>query len=176
MATAMSCLEVRCEALPRRELPICPVCLREIGPTDRDDVTHAACDHARAVRRSTHQPLVLVVDDNDDLRTMYAMYLQSSGFRVIEAPDGTTAIGKARARRPDVILLDLFMPGLNGWQACRWLKSTDDTANIPVIVLTAYGTISAEQEARAAGCDRFLVKGANPEHVVRAISDVLSRA
>jgi two-component system cell cycle response regulator DivK len=174
----MSCLEVRCEALPRRDLPLCPVCLREVGPKDRvwhgDEPIHAACDHAGAGRRSTYQPLVLVVDDNDDHRTMYAMYLKSAGFRVSEAVDGTSAIGKARNIRPDVILLDLYMPGLNGWQACRWLKSSAETIRIPVIAITGHAVESSRRAAIEAGCDRFIAKGVDPQHVIEAIRDVLT--
>jgi two-component system, cell cycle response regulator DivK len=176
----MSCLEVRCEALPRRDSPLCPVCLREVGAKDRvsdhDELIHAACDYARVSRRSTPNPLVLIVDDNDDHRTMYAMYLQSAGFRVVEAADGTSAIGKARNIRPDVILLDLYMPGLNGWQACRWLKTSVETLRIPVIAITGHAVDSSRRQAVEAGCDRFITKGVDPKHVIAAIRDVLSEA
>lgn len=173
----------RSESLQRpfgnRDLPVCPVCLRERdSPKDLvaghgGEVIHAVCDHAGARCPSADQPLVLVADDNDDHRAMYAGYLQSAGFRVIEATDGTSAIGKARTMRPDVILLDLYMPGLNGWQACRWLKTSVETSRIPVIAFTGHAVDSSRQEAMEAGCDRFLVKGANPEHVVQVIRRLL---
>jgi CheY-like chemotaxis protein len=118
-------------------------------------------------------PLVLIVDDNDDHRVMLALYVRSAGFRVIEAIDGTSAVGKARRLRPNVILLDLNLPGLKGWQACQWLKSSLDTASIPVIAITGYDPERAEREATAAGCDRFIVKGTEPERVVQVIRDVL---
>ena len=179
----MEWLEIQPESLPHpfgnRDLPIGPVCLREISPKDRapaghgDELTH----FVRLARAcvSTDQPLVLIVDDNEDHRTMYAMYLRSASFRVIEATDGTGAIDKARNMRPDVILLDLYMPGLNGWKACRLLKTSVETSRIPVIAFTAHAVDSSRQEALEAGCDRFLVKGANPEHVVQVIRRLLGR-
>jgi CheY-like chemotaxis protein len=119
-------------------------------------------------------PAVLVVDDNEDHRTMYAMYLRAAGFRVIEATDGTSAIGKARTLRPDAILLDLYMPGLNGWQTSRWLKTSVETLQIPIIAITGHAVESSLRQAMEAGCDHFIAKGGNPERVVQAIREVLS--
>jgi two-component system cell cycle response regulator DivK len=163
------------------ERPVCAVCLRAIKPDDvvsgpRNALMHQQCDDARAranLRSRPEAKLVLVVDDDDDHRTMYAMFLHSAGFRVIEAEDGTSAIGKARDMRPDVILLDVYMPGLNGWQACRWLKTNVETSRIPVVVFTGHAVESSRQEAMEAGCDRFITKGRDPQHVVQAIRDVL---
>jgi CheY-like chemotaxis protein len=121
------------------------------------------------------RPLVLVADDNDDHRTMAAMYLAAAGFRVIEAQDGISAIGKTRTMRPDVVLLDLYMPGLKGWQTCQWLKTSVETTRIPIIAITGYAGQPAAREATKAGCDRFIVKGAPPEAVIQAIRDVLTR-
>jgi len=98
-----------------------------------------------------HRPLVLIVDDNTDHRTVYAILLEAAGFRVIEASDGISAIGQARTMRPDVILMDLSMPGLNGWQACQWLKTSDETSRIPIIGLTGHAVEGAERKAMEAG-------------------------
>jgi two-component system cell cycle response regulator DivK len=134
------------------------------------------CSTIRSAARDVAEPapLILLIDDNDDHRSMYAMYLRSVGFRVLEAPDGTSGVGNARAHCPDAILLDLYMPGLNGWQACRWLKSSIETSRIPVIALTGHAVEQAGREAMMkAGCDRFVVKGVDPGRVVQVVREVL---
>jgi two-component system cell cycle response regulator DivK len=123
------------------------------------------------------RPLVLIVDDNDDHRTMYAMYLEAVGFRVVEASDGINAIGQARTMHPDVILMDVSMPRLNGWEACLWLKTSVETSRIPIIAITGHVVGGgAERKAMEAGCDRFVAKGVDPQHVIEAIRDILNRA
>lgn len=119
-------------------------------------------------------PLVLLIDDDDEFRSVCAEYLKAVGFQVLEAIDGTSAVGKARTRRPDVILLDLSMRGMNGWQTCRWLKTSVETINIPVIVVTGDPTKQAEREAVEAGCNRFLAKDADLGRVIQAIREVLA--
>jgi two-component system cell cycle response regulator DivK len=121
-----------------------------------------------------HRPLVLIVDDNDDQRTAYALFLEAVGFRVVEASDGISAIGQARTMRPDVILMDLSMPGLNGWQACQWLKTSDETSRIPIIGLTGHAVEGAERKTMEAGCDRFVIKGSDPQRVIQAIREVVA--
>jgi two-component system cell cycle response regulator DivK len=121
-----------------------------------------------------HRPLVLIVDDNDDHRTVYAIFLEAAGFRVIEASGGISGIGQARTMRPDVILMDLSMPGVNGWQACQWLKTSTETSRIPIIGLTGHAVEDAERKAMDAGCDRFVTKGSDPQRVIQAIREVVA--
>jgi CheY-like chemotaxis protein len=123
-----------------------------------------------------HMPLILIVDDNDEHRSMYTTFLRLAGFRVIGAPDGFTGISRAHAMRPDVILMDLYMPGLDGWQACRQLKNDVETARIPVIALTGLGFDEAKVEAMEAGCARFVGKGGDLDGVIRTIREVLASA
>lgn len=78
--------------------------------------------------------------------------------------------------RPDVILMDLYMPGLDGWQACRQLKNDVETARIPVIALTGLGFDEAKVEAMEAGCARFVGKGGDLDGVIRTIREVLASA
>jgi CheY-like chemotaxis protein len=103
---------------------------------------------------------VLVVDDDRDARAMYRMYLKHAGCKVRTARDGIAAIAKAKDRPPDVIVMDLAMPRLDGWIASRWLKSSPATAHIPIIALSA--APMAGEEARAVGCDGFLAKPCQP--------------
>ena len=121
------------------------------------------------------KPLVLVVDDYQDAREMYAEYLSFSGFRVVEAATGTEAVEKALALRPDVILMDLSLPGMDGWAATRQLKSDDRTKRIPVVALTGHALSGASEGARLAGCDAFVTKPCLPDELVVEVRRMLRR-
>jgi CheY-like chemotaxis protein len=108
----------------------------------------------------TKGPVVLVVDDDRDARDMYGLYLKTMGCRVYTAPDGVVAIQKAKRRHPDVIVMDLAMPRLDGWGATTRLKGGADTRNIPIIALSAVQI--SRSSARAAGCDGYLAKPCLP--------------
>lgn len=120
-------------------------------------------------------PLVLVVDDYADAREMYAESLLVSGFRVAEAADGLSAIEQARELAPDVILMDLSLPGMDGWEATRRLKADARTSHIPVVALTGHAMASALDQARLAGCDRFVIKPALPDVVVEEVRQALEK-
>jgi two-component system, cell cycle response regulator DivK len=108
-------------------------------------------------------PLVLVVDDVDHGREIFAEYLEFRGFRVATAADGLEALDKAFELRPDVILMDLSLPQLDGWEATKRLKSDDRTRTIPIIALTAHALASAHDRAMAAGCDSVVTKPCIPK-------------
>ena len=116
---------------------------------------------------------MLVVDDYDDAREMYAESLMGCGFRVAVAANGLQAIELAQRLSPDVILMDLSLPGLDGWEATRRLKADARTMHIPVVALTGHAMTSALDRAREAGCDRFVVKPALPDAVVQEIRQAL---
>ena len=120
-------------------------------------------------------PLVLVVDDYDDAREMYAESLLVSGFRVVQAADGLAAVECARRLGPDVILMDLSLPGLDGWEATRRLKADERTRHIPVVALTGHAMASALTAARQAGCDRFVIKPALPDVVVEEVRQAIQK-
>jgi CheY-like chemotaxis protein len=84
----------------------------------------------------TKEPLVLVVEDYQDAREMYAAYLQFSGYRVAEATNGLEALDRARELMPDIILMDLALPKMDGWEATRQLKMDEKTRHIPIVALT----------------------------------------
>lgn len=108
-------------------------------------------------------PLVLVVDDVAHGREIFAEYLEFRGFRVATAADGLEALDKAFELLPDVILMDLSLPELDGWEATKRLKGDDRTRNIPVIALTAHALASAHDKAKAAGCDSVVTKPCVPK-------------
>jgi CheY-like chemotaxis protein len=118
-------------------------------------------------------PLVLVVDDFLDAREMYAEYFAFAGFRVAEAANGAEAIQKAFALTPQVILMDLSMPGMDGWEATRRLKADRRTKNIPVIALTGHALAGFPESAKKAGCDAFVTKPCLPDTLVREVRRVL---
>jgi two-component system cell cycle response regulator DivK len=107
------------------------------------------------------RPHVLIVDDDRDARAIYRAYLQHTGCRVRTAPDGVRAIDKAHRDPPDVIVMDLAMPRLDGWTASRSLKGSPATRHIPIIAVSA--APQAGEGARAAGCDGFLAKPCQPD-------------
>ena len=119
-------------------------------------------------------PLILVVDDYDDAREMYAEYLQFSGFRVAEARNGNEAVEQAFALKPDLILMDLSLPGMDGWEATRQLKADERTRDIPVVALTGHALAGASEGAKRAGCDSFVTKPCLPDDLVVEVRRMLS--
>jgi two-component system, cell cycle response regulator DivK len=120
-------------------------------------------------------PLILVVDDFQDNREMYAEYLEFSGYRVGTATNGQEAIDRANELRPDVIVMDLSLPVLDGWEATRRLKAGPLTKDVPVIALTGHALKGHSQGAKEAGCDTFLAKPCLPQTLVEAINQLLDK-
>jgi CheY-like chemotaxis protein len=104
------------------------------------------------------KPSVLVVDDYRDGREMVAEYLAFRGFVVCEASDGIEALELARRLQPEIVLMDLRMPGMDGWEATRRLKRDPKTSHIPVVALTAHALTPEISTARQAGCDAVIAK------------------
>jgi CheY-like chemotaxis protein len=121
-------------------------------------------------------PLILVVDDYQDAREMYAEYLQFSGFRVAEARNGNEAVEQALALKPDLILMDLSLPGMDGWEATRRLKADESTKHIPIVALTGHALAGASEGAKKAGCDSFVTKPCLPDDLVVEVRRMLSTA
>lgn len=119
-------------------------------------------------------PLVLVVDDYTDSREMCAEYLAVSGFRVDQAADGTEALNRIAACLPDVVLMDLSLPDIDGLEVTRRLKKDSRTAAVRVIALTGHGGDEHAGRARAAGCASFLLKPCHPDAMVDEIRRVLA--
>jgi CheY-like chemotaxis protein len=105
---------------------------------------------------------------------MYAAYLSFSGYRVAEATNGIEAIEKALELRPDIILMDLALPRMDGWEATRRLKLDDRTKEIPIVALTGHALAGHAEGARLAGCDAFVTKPCLPDALVAEIQRMLS--
>ena len=108
---------------------------------------------------------ILIVEDNEDNRLIYSQYLTHGGFRVLEAANGAEGIEAARRERPDIILMDISMPVMDGLTATRHLKADAELSAIPVIALTAHAMPADEEMARDAGCDGYISKPVMPKDV-----------
>jgi len=117
--------------------------------------------------------LVLIVDDSSDARDIYSLYFRHRGYAALTAPDGDTGIATAIRMRPDVIVMDLAMPGINGISAAHHLKHEPRTRSIPIILLTGHSGKAIQHGALEMGVDVFLTKPCLPEdletHVERLI-------
>jgi two-component system, cell cycle response regulator DivK len=119
------------------------------------------------------RPCVLFVEDYPNARAAYREYLQFSGFDVVEASNGVEMLLRVREVVPDLILMDLSMPLMDGWEAARHLKADSQTAGIPVVVLSGQTLDGTAEGARRAGCDSFMAKPCQPEDLVKEIRKVL---
>jgi len=120
-----------------------------------------------------HCPLILLVDDYEDARVMYGHFLRMSGFDPLEASTGEEALELAYARMPDLILLDMSLPGIDGWEVTAQLKRNAATKHIPIVALTAHALQSERQRTERAGCDGFLAKPCAPPDLLAEINRLL---
>lgn len=112
----------------------------------------------------TTAPLILVVDDDVDTREMYALYLEMSGYRVLSAPDASTALELALSQGPHVVVTDFMLPGnMTGADLCRSLKQHERTAHVPALLVTGSTRRSDAEEAMGAGCADIRVKPYLPD-------------
>ncbi len=124
-------------------------------------------------RAERDRPLVLIVEDQSDLRQLYAQALIMSGFAVIEAGNGAEAISHTSAHFPDLVIMDLSLPVLDGWEATRRLKDDSRTQHIPVVALTAHDGSGELQRATRAGCDWFVPKPCQPHDLIEEVRRVI---
>jgi len=112
---------------------------------------------------------ILLVEDNEDNLVVYRTILEHVGYSVIEARDGEEGVSRAREHLPDLILMDISIPKLDGWEATQRLKSADSTRLIPIIALTAHALEEDRQKAVQVGCDGYLAKPVEPRRVVQEV-------
>ena len=117
---------------------------------------------------------ILVVEDQEDNRQILRDLLTSAGFEVIEAADGETGLAAAAVHRPDLILMDIQLPGLDGYEATRRLKADAVLHTIPIIVVTSYALDGDPDKARAAGCDAYISKPYSPRQLLAKVREYLS--
>jgi two-component system cell cycle response regulator DivK len=119
---------------------------------------------------------ILLVEDNEMNRDMLSRRLQKKGYDVVVAVDGEEAVAKAQTQAPALILMDLSLPGIDGWEATRRLKAAPETRAIPVIALTAHAMATDRDQALAAGCDDFDIKPVEFPRLLAKIETLLGRA
>ena len=116
---------------------------------------------------------ILLVEDNEMNRDMLSRRLERRGYEVIVAVDGEEGVARAKADAPDVVLMDLSLPGIDGWEATRQLKAADETRSIPVLALTAHAMAGDREKALAAGCDDFDTKPVDLPRLIDKIEGLL---
>jgi DNA-binding response OmpR family regulator len=126
-------------------------------------------------RSPAHGQRILVVDDEPKIVGIVAAYLQRDGYRVSRAEDGRTALDAARADVPDLVVLDLMLPGVSGWDVCRELRRNPRTARVPIIMLTARDEIADRVVGLELGADDYVVKPFDPKELVARVHAVLRR-
>ena len=136
-----------------------------------DAITHAQAVEAMATNGKT----VLLVEDNEDNRIVYSTILRHFGYAVSEALNGEEGIAKARSERPDLILMDISIPIIDGWEATQVLKHDPVTRDIPIIALTAHALASDREKAMEVGCDGYLAKPCEPRAVVAEVQRFLGK-
>jgi two-component system, cell cycle response regulator DivK len=112
---------------------------------------------------------VLLVEDNEDNRTVYRTILEHFGYGVIEARNGEDGVRMAREDSPDLILMDISIPVIDGWEATKILKADEQTRQIPIIALTAHALATDRAKATEVGCDGYLAKPCEPRRVVAEV-------
>jgi CheY-like chemotaxis protein len=117
---------------------------------------------------------ILLVDDYPDALEIWGLFLRSLGYEVITAEDGCTAVMLAHMHRPDLIVLDLELPGITGFEAAVRLRQAPDTAKIPLIAATGYSHVKQLEQARQSGFDSIIVKPCEPMALVREIERLLA--
>jgi len=116
---------------------------------------------------------ILIVEDTEDNRRIVRDLLTSVGYELIEAVDGSEGVALAQSERPDLILMDIQLPGIDGYEATRRIRAIPDLAKVPIIAVTSYALSGDEAKTRAAGCDGYVAKPFSPRQLVAKIREFL---
>jgi two-component system, cell cycle response regulator DivK len=119
------------------------------------------------------QRTILIVDDFDDTRLLLRTWLEKKGYRVVEAENGVEAVTEARSRRPDLIIMDVEMPELDGLAATREIRALKDTEQVPIVAVSAYGADQYRTFALAAGCDEYVSTPFEPDELEKIIRSLI---
>ena len=114
---------------------------------------------------------ILVVEDTEDNRTILRDLFESVGYTVIEATTGEDGVAKARSERPDIVLMDIQLPVIDGYEATRRIKADPALAHIPVIAVTSYALSGDEEKTRAAGCNCYIAKPFSPRQLLSKVRE-----
>ncbi|HZH53049.1 MAG TPA: response regulator [Microvirga sp.] len=117
---------------------------------------------------------ILIVEDTEDNRQIMRDLLANAGFEIVEAHDGEAAVTAAAAYRPDLIMMDIQLPVLDGYEAIRRIKADPSLNSIPIIAVTSYALSGDEEKARGAGCDGYIAKPFSPRQLLASVLELLS--
>ncbi len=112
---------------------------------------------------------VLVVEDDPEINRLIGAYIEFAGYHYIPALDGGQALARAREYRPAIVILDLMLPDLSGWEVCRRLKCNGDTLDVPIIILTALDSEDSRQEGLRLGAAEYMTKPFNPDELLAVL-------
>lgn len=116
---------------------------------------------------------VLVIEDNDDNYYMLQFMLEGHGDQIVRAKDGIDGVKRARSEQPDLILMDIQLPLLNGYEATKQIKASQELSHIPIIAITSYAMLGDRDKAIEAGCDDYIEKPIEPETILSRIEQYL---
>jgi len=119
---------------------------------------------------------ILVVEDTEDNRQIIRDLLSSVGYELIEAADGAEGVAMAQSQRPDLILMDIQLPQMDGYEATRRIRAIPDLARVPIIAVTSYALSGDEAKTREAGCDGYVAKPFSPRQLLAKIREFLPDA
>jgi DNA-binding response OmpR family regulator len=120
-------------------------------------------------------PRILIADDDDDLRQLLRLMLSREGFEVIEAANGTEALARAYDSHPTLVLLDVMMPDIDGFEVCRHLRSDERTHRLPIVFVSAMDNIAQRNEMLKLGADDCLRKPISPRELIARVRGVMER-
>ena len=118
---------------------------------------------------------ILLADDEEDIKTVVKLFLESKGYEVTTAFDGLDTLEKAKSEKPDLILLDIMMPLIDGFEVCKRLKSDETTASIPIVMLSAASKLDSVRKGIDMGAADYIVKPFDPSKLENVISKILGR-
>jgi two-component system, cell cycle response regulator DivK len=119
---------------------------------------------------------ILVAEDQEDLRAILRFTLEGAGYDVVEAMNGAEAVAKAETERPNLVLMDIQMPILDGYEATRRIKALAGMAQTPIVAVSSFAMKGDEEKARAAGCDAYVTKPYSPRQLLALVRKLLARA
>jgi CheY-like chemotaxis protein len=126
-------------------------------------------------QRQEARPVVLVVDDHQDTRELIKFVLERQGYRIVEAEDGEVAIERGTSEHPDLVLMDLAIPKLDGLSVMKQLRKRTDMHDIPILFISAHAESAVRDQVLAAGCDEYLTKPLDLDNLLRVLDQYISK-
>jgi type IV pilus assembly protein PilB len=167
----------QCNARLEEDWKFCPFCgIPRPGQSAPESPIASTAPSPEVRERSDHKIRIVAADDEEPVRTMVKLLLETQGYQVIPAIDGEDALEKTRAELPDLIVLDIVMPKLDGFEVCKAIRAHVDTMFIPVVMLTGQNSIEEKQRGLSLGADDYITKPFHADELLARIEAVLRRS